>query len=154
MLTSMATSLQLSCVNQTISSILWPVLAQGPFQRGRFLPAPQVEIGHVESCPSEGIHYPPIANMAPPPPSHTWDPITRPSPRALSPEAFERAKRGGAVGVDGQVGDEAAAPHAAHDKGVNVERLGFFKRADEKREGGKDQEDGWGQRKGRVSDEL
>lgn len=46
------------------------------------------------------------------------------------------------------------APHAAHDKAVNVERLGFFKRAEEKREGGKDQEDGWGMRKGRVGDEL
>jgi hypothetical protein len=95
--------------------------------------------------------YPSIPNVPRAAPSHTWDPITRPSPRSLSQEAIERSQNQGRRS-DGD--DEDAAPHAAHDKAVNVERLGFFKRADGKREEGKDQEDGWGQRKGTVRDEL
>lgn len=93
--------------------------------------------------------YPSIPNIPRAGPSHTWDPITRPSPRSLSQEAIARSK-----GRSGRNDDDDAAPHEAHDKAVNVERLGFFKRADEKRDGGKDQEGGWEQKKGRGRDEL
>ena len=93
--------------------------------------------------------YPSVPNVPRAAPSHTWDPITRPSPRSLSQDAIARSQ-----GRRGEDGDDDAAPHAAHDKAVNVEKLGFFKRADEKREGGKDQEAGWEQKKGRVADEL
>lgn len=46
---------QVSCVNETISTIYWPVNVEGTFQDSRFVPASGVQVGHVDSCPAEGI---------------------------------------------------------------------------------------------------
>ncbi|ORX36642.1 hypothetical protein BD324DRAFT_626649 [Kockovaella imperatae] len=70
------------CDNMTLSSVLWPLQIQDTFQGGFVVPSFLLE--RKSSCPVEGIIFPPATTRPAPTTSHTWDPITRPTPRAIS----------------------------------------------------------------------
>ncbi|RXK36427.1 hypothetical protein M231_06330 [Tremella mesenterica] len=71
-----------TCVNHTLSTILWPLNVGGKFQENNFIPSSKFSLQ--STCPSEGIIYPPSTTLPPMTTSYTWDPLTRPTPRPIT----------------------------------------------------------------------
>ncbi|EIW70657.1 hypothetical protein TREMEDRAFT_68158 [Tremella mesenterica DSM 1558] len=71
-----------TCVNYTLSTILWPLNVGGKFQENNFIPSSKFSLQ--STCPPEGIIYPPSITLPPMTTSYTWDPLTRPTPRPIT----------------------------------------------------------------------
>lgn len=128
----------LTCSNETLTAVHWPINSIGPFQDTTFAPS-QFDGSSRSNCPSDGIVYPPaeqIFRTA----EHTWDPMTRPSMRPLLQVTRSSASEGASAteGLEGVVG-EAFAPHQ---KKVVQHKLGLFKQKDSKLQDEKDRQFG------------
>ncbi|KAJ9112539.1 hypothetical protein QFC19_000554 [Naganishia cerealis] len=118
----------LTCINDTLSAIHWPVNTIGPFQDTTFAPS-HFDGSSRSNCPSNGIVYPPAEQIFRPS-DYTWDPMARPTMRPLMQVTRASAPAGASVT---EVADEAGAKaFAPHEKQVVRKKLGLFKEKDRK----------------------
>ncbi|KAJ9102531.1 hypothetical protein QFC21_002932 [Naganishia friedmannii] len=128
----------LTCSNETLTAVHWPINSIGPFQDTTFAPS-DFDGSSRSNCPSDGIVYPPaeqIFRTA----EYTWDPMAKPSMRPLLQVTRSSASQAASAteGLEGIVG-EAFAPHQ---KKVVQHKLGLFKQKDGKLQDEKDRQFG------------
>lgn len=133
---------QITCVNDTLASVSWPMHVVGQFQEANFVAAdvdlskaPRVRSFRNEDdeCPIEGIRYPPSDARMPPQPSFkdSHHPAMRPLTNHLSTTAPSP------TGTRSALEQLVFAPG---NKQVVDKKLGFFKKKDSWKDEDKDDE--------------